>query len=147
VAKPLTLEIPQAFIASGNNFISSLDKFVDLTKKMQTGIKPVQPRQPRQQFDHTSFTHKFMGMNQVITRLETSASRSVDLLFRDMGGFGRLLLRNLNLESLLARLPMVSMESTALAGFAAPVGIGGIAGGPVGVIASIIAEAITAAIT
>jgi hypothetical protein len=149
VAKPLTVEIPQSFINSANNFAGTMNKFLDQSKKMQAASQLAPHRPRRQQADPTSFISQFRRMNQIVTRLETSASRSVDLLSRDMGGFGRLLLRNLNVESLLARLPMVSisMESTALAGFVARVGIGGIAGGPVGVIASIIAEAITAAIT
>lgn len=141
--KPLTLAIPPEFITSGNKFISSMDKFVARTRKMQTAHRT--PAQSRPRHDPSSFISQFRRMSQNMTRFENVMARSVSKLSTDMGPFGRQLLRSLDVESILSKIPQGLMEGEAAAGIAAR-GALGVAAGPVGAIAIVIAEVIKAVI-
>jgi hypothetical protein len=113
-----------------------MEKFVELTKQMQVVSKPVQ----RQPVDHSSFIHQFRNLSQMTRRYETMMSRTVAKLSMDMGPVGRLFLSNLNVDSILSRIPqaMLSSEVVMIGRFV----VGGVVGGIAGIFAVAIAAVI-----
>ncbi len=88
-----TIEIPQSFITSMNQFMGTMQRFQLLTKQFNLAAGHIQP--PRFSIAHSTLVSRFRRFSQVLSKIETMLRRSIDAIVNAMGTIAKGFLRAL----------------------------------------------------